>query len=100
MLLNIVRVQYEAIIGERDVVFRKQQYFREIWTKAKVLTSFGERMKWKYAPPRWLFPPPLWKNPNFRCVNAISKVVAFGLLLLDMLVDVVIVVVFSCMSSL
>ena len=44
--------------------------------------------------------PSLWKDPNFRCVNADSKVVAWGLLLFDMLVGVGMVAVFSCMSSL
>ena len=40
MLLHTIRGQYEAITGEHDV-FRKQQHFREMWTKAKVFTSFG-----------------------------------------------------------
>ena len=35
MLLHTLRGQYEAIIGEPDVVFRKQQHFREMWTKAE-----------------------------------------------------------------
>ena len=35
MLLHTLRGQYEAIIGELDVVFRKQQHFREMWTKAE-----------------------------------------------------------------
>ena len=35
MLLCTLRGQYEAIIGELDVVFRKQQHFREMWTKVE-----------------------------------------------------------------
>ena len=31
MLLHTLRGQYEAISGEYDVVFRKQQHFREMW---------------------------------------------------------------------
>ena len=30
MLLHTLRGQYEAITGELDVVFRKQQHFREM----------------------------------------------------------------------
>ena len=56
MLLHTLRGQYEAITGEPNVVFRKQ-HFREMWTKAKVFTSFGERIKWRYAPPRSVFLP-------------------------------------------
>ena len=41
MLLHTVRGQYEAITGELDVVFHKQQHFREMWKKAKVFTLFG-----------------------------------------------------------
>ena len=65
-----------------------------------VLTSFGERIKWRYAPPMWSFGPPLCKDPDSRCVNTISKVFVLGLFLFDMLVDVGVVVIFSCMSSL
>mgnify|MGYP006889224167 CR=1 FL=1 len=35
MLRHTLRGQYEAITGEPDVVFRKQQHFREMWTKAE-----------------------------------------------------------------
>ena len=63
MLLHTLRGQYEAIPGDPDVVFRKQQHFREIWKKADVFTSFGERMKWRYASPRWLFPSPILEGP-------------------------------------
>ena len=45
MLLHTLRGQYEAITGESDVVFRKQQHFREMWKKAEVFTSFRERIK-------------------------------------------------------
>ena len=55
-LWKIYRGQYEAITGELNVVFRKQQHFRELWTKTGIFTSFGERMKWRYAPSRCLFP--------------------------------------------
>ena len=51
MLLHTLRGQYQAITGELEVVIRKQQ-FREVWKKAKVFTAFGERIKWRYAPPR------------------------------------------------
>ena len=34
------------------------------------------------------FSPTLWKDPDYRCIYAISKVDAWGLLLFDMLVDV------------
>ena len=66
MLLHTLRGQYEAIHGEPDVVFRKQQQFREIWKKAEVFTYFGDRIKWRYAPPRWLFPPSILKRPCMR----------------------------------
>ena len=33
MLLHTLRGQYEAIHGEPNVVFRKQQHFQEIWKK-------------------------------------------------------------------
>ena len=88
MLLHTLRAQYEAITGEPEVVIRKQQQFREIWKKAEVFTSFGERIKWRYAPPRWLFMPPSWNNPTQ------------GLLILDMLVDVDMRVILYCMNSL
>ena len=52
MLIHTLRGQYKAIIGEIEVVFRKQQHFREFWKKAMVFISFGERIKWGYAPPR------------------------------------------------
>ena len=67
MLLHTLRGQYDAILGELDVVFHKQQYFREIWKKAEVFTFFGERIKWRYSPPRWLFPPPTLEGP---CMTA------------------------------
>ena len=60
MILHTLRGQYEAITGEHEVVIRKQQQFREFWTKAEVFTSFGERIKWRYAPPSWLFWAPSW----------------------------------------
>ena len=47
-----------------------------------------------------LFLPPSYKDPDFRCVNAVVKVDARGLLLVHMLVDEVMMVTFSCMSSL
>ena len=59
MLIHTLRGQYDAIIGEPEVVIRRQQNFREIWKNAEVFISFGERIKWRYAPPRWLFPPPV-----------------------------------------
>ena len=46
------------------------------------------------------FGTPLCKDPDFRCVNALSKVVMCGLLLFDMLVDVGMVVVFSYVNPL
>ena len=57
MLLHTLRGKYGAITGEPDIVIHKQQQFREIWKKVEVFTSFGERIKWRYVPPRWLFPP-------------------------------------------
>ena len=73
MLLHTLRGQYEAIIiGELEVVFHKQQHFREIWRKA-VFTYFGETIKWRYAPPRWLLPPSSRKDLEFRCVNAVDE---------------------------
>ena len=39
-------------------------------------------------------------DPDFRCVNVVSKVVAWGLLIFNMLVDVGMVITFSCMISL
>ena len=57
MLLHTLRGQYEAIHGEPDVLFRKQQHFRESWKKAEVFSYFGDRMKWRYAPPKLLFLP-------------------------------------------
>ena len=69
MLLHTLRGQYEAIHGEPDVVFRKQQQFREIWKKAQVFTFFGDRIKWRYAPPRWqdgFFRLPVFKGPCMR----------------------------------
>ena len=65
--MRTLRGQYEAITGEPEVVIRKQQKFREIWKKAEVFTSFGERIKWTYAPSRWLFPPPVLEQP---CMTA------------------------------
>ena len=59
MLVHTFRGQYDAITGEPEVVIRRQQQFREIWKNAEVFISFGERIKWRYAPPRWLFPPPV-----------------------------------------
>ena len=35
MLQHTLSDQYQAITGEPDVVFRKQQHFREMWTKAE-----------------------------------------------------------------
>ena len=36
-------------------------------------TSFGETIKWRYAPPRWLLPPSSRKDLEFRCVNAVDE---------------------------
>ena len=77
MLLHTLRGQYEAIHGEPDVVFRKQQQFREIWKKAEIFSYFGDRMKWRYAPPKWLFPPPILKGPCMR-VSATRHVDSCG----------------------
>ena len=68
MLLHTLRGQYEAITSEPDVVVHKQQ-FREIWKKAEVFTSFGERIKWRYAPPTWLFPPPVLEHTYKRAFD-------------------------------
>ena len=65
MLLHTLRGQYEAITGEPNVVFHKQQHFKEMSTKTKVFTYFVERMRWRYAPPRWLFPPPIMEGSRF-----------------------------------
>ena len=62
MLLHTLRGQYEAIHDELDIVFRKQQQFREIWKKVEILSYFGDRMRGRYAPPKWLFPPPILQN--------------------------------------
>ena len=59
MLVHTLRGQNDAIIGEPEVVIRRQQQFQEIWKNAEVFISFGERIKWRYAPPRWLFPCPV-----------------------------------------
>ena len=69
MLLHTLRGQYEAIPSELEVVIHKQQQFREIWKKAEVFTSFGERIKWRYAPPRWPFPPPVLERPYMRAFD-------------------------------
>ena len=47
MLLHTSRGQYEAIHREPDVVFRKQQRFREICKKAEVFTFLGDIIKWR-----------------------------------------------------
>ena len=57
MLLHTLTCQCEAISGEPHVVFRKQQHFREMRTKEEIFSSFRERIKWRYSPPRWLIPP-------------------------------------------
>ena len=75
MILHTLRGQYKAKTSDPDVVFRKQQHFLEMWTKEKVFTSFVERMKQRYPPVGWIFRPSLWKDPEFGCVNIISKVV-------------------------
>ena len=36
MLLHTLRGQYEAITCEPNLVFSKQQHFREVWTKLEV----------------------------------------------------------------
>ena len=58
MLLHTLRGQYEAITCEPNLVFSKQQHFREVWTKLEVLSHVA------------FSAPPLWKDPKFRCVNA------------------------------
>ena len=63
MLLHTLRGQYEAITGEPNVVFRKHQHFIEMWKKAEVFTSFGDRIKWRYALLRWLFLHPVREGP-------------------------------------
>ena len=50
MLMHTLRGQCEAITDEPIVVFHKQQQFRETWKKVEDFTSFGERIKWRYAP--------------------------------------------------
>ena len=64
-LLHTLRGQYEAITSEHNVVFRKIQHFKEMWTKAKVFTSFRERIEWRYAPPRWIYPAPIMEESQF-----------------------------------
>ena len=64
MHLHTLRGQYEAITGELEVVIRKQQQFQEIWKKAMVFTSFGERIKWRYAPQDGFCRSPSWNNPT------------------------------------
>ena len=49
MLLYTLRGQYEAITSEPEVVFSKQDHFREIWKKVEVFTSFGEICSTKMA---------------------------------------------------
>ena len=66
MLLRALRGQYEAIQGEPDVVFRKQQQFCEIWKKGEILTYSGDKIKWTYAPPRWLFLSSVLTRPCMR----------------------------------
>ena len=66
MLLHTLIGQYEAIHGEVDVVFRKQPHFREIWKKVEVFAFLGDKIKWRYAPPRWLFPLPILERPCMR----------------------------------
>ena len=46
------------------------------------------------------FCPAQWKDLDFRCVNVVSNVAAWGPLLFDMLVDVGMVVVFLYMNYL
>ena len=63
MFLHTLRGQYEATHGEPDVVFRKQQQFREIWKKAiQVFTFLGDKINWRYAPPKCLFLPPVFER--------------------------------------
>ena len=69
MLLHTLRGQYDAIVGEPEVVIRKQQQFRKIWQYVEVFTSFGERIKSRYAPPRWLFPPAILEQPYMRAFD-------------------------------
>ena len=42
-------------ITSKPDVFRKQQHFKETCKKVEVLTSFEERIKWRYASPIWFF---------------------------------------------
>ena len=75
------------------------KFYEEMWTKASLYLFWGEN-KVEICSMKVAFRPPLWKDIDFRCVNAISKVATRGLLLLDTSVDVGMIVVFSCMSSL
>ena len=76
MLLHTLRGQHESIHGELAVVFCKQQV-REIWKKAEVFPYFGDKIKWRYAPPKCLFPPLVLKGPCMR-VSATRHVDSVG----------------------
>ena len=43
----------------------------------EVFSYFGDRIKWRYAPPIWLFPPPVLKGPCMR-VSATRRVDSCG----------------------
>ena len=59
-LVHTLKGEYDAIKGDSDVVFRKQEVFKKRWERMKVFCMVNGCIRWRYQPPLWVFPPSTW----------------------------------------
>ena len=57
-LVHTLKGEYDAIKGDSDVVFRKQEVFKKRWERMKVFSMINGGIRWRYQPLLWVFPPP------------------------------------------
>ena len=56
--MHTLKGEYDAIKGDSDVVFRKQEVFKKRWERMNVFCMVNGCIRWRYQPPLWVFPPP------------------------------------------
>ena len=57
-LVHTLKAEYDAIKGDSNVVFRKQEVFKNRWERMKVFCMANGCIRLRYDPPLWVFPPP------------------------------------------
>ena len=56
-LVHTLTGESDAMKGDLDLVFRKEEVFKMRWERMNVFCMVNGCICWRYQPPIWVFPP-------------------------------------------